>query len=63
MDILGTIATTRGAAKAVADALGISQAAVSQWRAIGVPEDRQADAARALAQYLDSLASKRAGVS
>jgi DNA-binding transcriptional regulator YdaS (Cro superfamily) len=58
MDTLLTIATTRGAAKAVAQALGISQAAVSQWRGSGVPAERRDDVERALRAYLEDLAAR-----
>jgi DNA-binding transcriptional regulator YdaS (Cro superfamily) len=40
MDTFQTLYRTRGASAAVAAALGISQAAVSQWRAKGIPADR-----------------------
>lgn len=46
MDIKGILFTTRGASKAVAEQLGISSAAVSQWRTRGIPPGRLADVQR-----------------
>lgn len=52
--------TTRGAVAAVARALGISQAAVSQWRQAGIPDSRRADVETALAEHLGSLRDRLA---
>lgn len=60
MDIYRTLYTTRGAGKAVAEALGISDAAVSQWRKRGIPEDRRADVERVLTQFIASLSPELA---
>jgi hypothetical protein len=49
--ILSRIHGTRGASKHVAARLGISQAAISGWLQRGaIPKDREAEAARALAE-------------
>lgn len=42
----------RGATKAVAKELGISEAAVSQWRKAGVPEKHRATVDRVIAGIL-----------
>jgi DNA-binding transcriptional regulator YdaS (Cro superfamily) len=55
MDLVRTITTTRGAVTAVAEKLGISQAAVSQWRGRGIPADRVEDVRRALDAHLEEL--------
>ena len=55
MHIEHTLYTTRGAVTAVAAALGISRAAVSQWRRIGIPPGRRAAIEAALAEYLASI--------
>jgi len=55
MDITRTLYTTRGACAAVASALGISAAAVSQWRLRGIPADRQEAVEAALKAHLDTL--------
>jgi hypothetical protein len=55
MDIHRTLYTTRGACAAVAGALDISQAAVSQWRLRGIPADRLPAVTAALKAYLDTL--------
>ncbi len=57
MDIYRTLYTTRGAGKAVAEALGISDAAVSQWKRRGIPSDRQAEVERVLADYVARLST------
>lgn len=55
MDLTHTLYTTRGAVTAVARALGISTAAVSQWRARGIPDDRKAAVEAALRAHLRGL--------
>jgi DNA-binding transcriptional regulator YdaS (Cro superfamily) len=55
MDIATTLYTTRGAVTAVAARLGISDAAVSQWKTRGIPERRIADVEAALREYLATL--------
>lgn len=60
MDIYRTLYTTRGASKAVSVALGISDAAVSQWRKRGIPADRVTDVERALAEFLSQLDGEQA---
>lgn len=53
---LGTqLFATRGAVTAVAARLGISQAAVSQWRERGIPTSRMSDVEEALREHLRSL--------
>lgn len=52
MDLHRTLYQTRGAVTAVADALRISDAAVSQWKRRGIPENRRADVERVLVQLL-----------
>lgn len=52
MDVRNTLYTTRGAVSAVARGLGISIAAVSQWKKRGIPPRRVADVARVLRDYL-----------
>lgn len=52
-DPLRVIQMTRGAATAVAQALGISRAAVSQWARVGaIPPARRADVEQALAAFM-----------
>lgn len=55
MDIHRTLYATRGASAAVAAALHISQAAVSQWRARGIPAERLDAVEAALKAHLDTL--------
>lgn len=56
MDVQLTLYATRGANKAVARALGISDTAVSHWRKRGIPASRIAEVERALAAHLATLA-------
>ncbi len=63
MALVRPLYTTRGAVAAVATALGISQAAVSQWTGRGIPDDRVDDVRRALdahLAHLDALNAARA---
>jgi predicted transcriptional regulator len=55
MDVATQLFATRGAVTAVAARLGISQAAVSQWRERGIPSGRTADVEEALREHLRSL--------
>ena len=55
MDIHRTLYTTRGACAAVASALEISQAAVSQWRGRGIPADRVEAVEAALKAHLTAI--------
>lgn len=54
-DIRSVLFNTKGAAKAVAERLGISQAAVSQWRERGIPARRLADVSDALANHVRAI--------
>ena len=56
MDVQLTLYATRGANKAVARALGISDTAVSHWRKRGIPASRIAEVEAALAAHLATLA-------
>lgn len=56
MDITTTLYSTRGAVTAVSAALGISDAAVSQWKKRGIPDARRVDVERALRVHLETLA-------
>jgi hypothetical protein len=58
MDIRTTLYTTRGAVTAVARALSISDAAVSQWKKRGIPDDRREAVKVALQAYLAESAAK-----
>lgn len=54
-DILHSIRMTRGASTAVARALNISPAAISQWSSRGfIPKDREEEAARAFTDFMAS---------
>jgi hypothetical protein len=55
MGLETTLFAVRGAATAVAKRLGISQAAVSQWRQRGIPAARASEVERALGDYLREL--------
>jgi DNA-binding transcriptional regulator YdaS (Cro superfamily) len=52
MDVGTTLFAVRGAARAVAQRLGISQAAVSQWRQRGIPEARAKEVEAALEDHM-----------
>lgn len=55
MDIEVTLFATKGAAAAVATRLGISQAAVSQWRDRGIPASRVPEVEAVLREHLQRL--------
>jgi DNA-binding transcriptional regulator YdaS (Cro superfamily) len=57
-DTATVLFTTRGAAKAVSDRIGVSQAAVSQWRERGIPARRLAEVEAALAEHLKSIGAE-----
>jgi DNA-binding transcriptional regulator YdaS (Cro superfamily) len=58
LDTATALFTTRGAAKAVADRLGISQAAVSQWRERGIPARRMPEVEAALFEHLRAIGAE-----
>lgn len=60
MDLEATLYTTRGAVKAVAKRLAISEAAVSQWRQRGIPKHRQEAVGAALADHLRTIGAQSA---
>lgn len=60
MDLHSTLYRTRGAVTAVAKDLGISDAAVSQWKKRGFPEKRVAEIEAALREYLQRLETEAA---
>lgn len=60
MNLAHTLYTTRGAVTAVAITLGISLAAVSQWRRRGIPEDRVPAVEAALREYLAKIDARPA---
>ncbi len=55
MDIRTTLYATRGAVSAVAAAIGVSSAAVSQWRRRGIPTKRMPAIEEALRVHLASI--------
>lgn len=57
MDVRQTLYSTRGAVTAVAKKLGISDAAVSQWKTRGIPSRRLDDVERALREHLAAIAA------
>lgn len=60
MDICTTLYATRGAVTAVARKLGISDAAVSQWKTRGIPSRRLPEVEVALQEHLSAIASRAA---
>jgi len=61
MDLRSTLYSTRGAVTAVARELGISDAAVSQWKRRGIPVRREPEIETALRRHLDRLSTGDAG--
>lgn len=55
MDLATQLYATRGAVTAVARKLGISDAAVSQWKTRGIPDRRLSDVEAALREHLSAL--------
>ena len=55
MDLTTQLYATRGGVTAVARKLGISDAAVSQWKTRGIPQRRLGDVQAALSEHLAAI--------
>lgn len=55
MDLATKLYATRGGVTAVARKLGISDAAVSQWKARGIPDRRVSEVRAALDEHLSAI--------